>query len=131
MEGYLILFTLPVALGNRYYLARLLLLVFFEMSQRWRNKVGVGVGAWGETQDKHLPTFQGMLPPRQHQLGWLRLQQQSFGSSITPTESRRTGTCSLQACALCPWCGDPLLGQSLRQGIALLIALTGCALCHA
>lgn len=46
--------------------------------------------------------------------GLAQVVAESFGSSITPPESRIG---SPQACALCPWCGHPLLGQSLWQGI--------------
>lgn len=70
MEGCLTFFTLAVALGNRYYLASLLLVVLWKFLR----EIGVG-GTRGETQGKHLPKLQGTLPPTQHQLGWLRLKQ--------------------------------------------------------
>jgi len=65
-EGYLILFTSAAALGNRYYLARLRLLVLLtflrDISQRQRNGIGSG-RAWKETHGKRLQQFQSALPP--------------------------------------------------------------------
>lgn len=58
MEGYLILFTLPVALGNRYYLARLLLLVLLKCL-RDGERLGVGgKGGHGERHEANIcPSF--------------------------------------------------------------------------
>lgn len=73
MDGRLFNFVhIGSGLGKQVLPSKVTAAGFSEISQTWRNRVG-GEGTWGETQGKCFLKFQGMLQPRQDQLGWLRL----------------------------------------------------------
>lgn len=124
------MFTLAVALGNRYYLARLLLLVLLKFLRNGEIGLGVG-GTWGKHRANIYPSCRAC-----YHLGSTSWAGSGSSSKalIVPLHQQRAGKqghAPFRLVLSILGVETPFMGRVYGKTLHLLIDLTDCALCNA